>query len=180
MVTKSAMTVASKIVCPNKLWHSPASLRIGTTTPNAVVERINAIIHGSVVAPIHCKPQANTPANSKVAPKLRAARASGLHCDGCRDVWGSVPRRLRKSISMPERNIRKTKPNSFSRVSAPLSDGTQPNPLPPRTMPPTISPTTIGIASRPRTDERSSGITNASMTTISNGANERASSMKTS
>ena len=78
IVTKSAMTVASNIVCPNRVWLSPASLRTGSTTPNAVVERINPIIHGSVVAPIHFKPQANPPANNKVAPKLRTARESGL------------------------------------------------------------------------------------------------------
>jgi hypothetical protein len=63
-------------------------------------------------------------------------------------------------------------------LSAPLSGKTQPNPLWPTIMPPTISPTTIGIANRPRTDERSSGTTKASMTTMSSGAKERASSME--
>ena len=83
MVTKSAMTVASKIVCPNRVWFRPASLRIGTTTPNAVVERINPIIHGSVVAPINFKPQANTPAKSRVTAKLRTASGSGRQAGCC-------------------------------------------------------------------------------------------------
>jgi hypothetical protein len=36
----------------------------------------------------------------------------------------------------------------------------------------------MGMASRPRTDERSSGTKEASMTTVRSGANERASSME--
>src|SRR5688500_6533696 len=79
---------------------------------------------------------------------------------------------------MPERNMSSTKPNSFKSSRAPFSGTTQPNPLRPTIMPATISPTTIGTASRPRTDESSSGTRNASMTTISSGANECASFMK--
>ena len=187
MVAKSATRAAMRIVCPKRPRMSSCSLSTGMTTPSDVVDMMSAIIQGLLTRPT-CRRAKPTMADRErvrmkpmrlmeSGPKVRRSRA----CDGVRSVRvpparatpGSSMFRLAKSISMPARNMRKTKPNSARSVSSWSSWVTQPKPLLPTTIPARISPTTMGSRRRSKRVS-SSGTMKASEMTISRGVNDPA------
>lgn len=166
IVRKSAINAESNIVCPSPLPDIFFSFNTGTTIPKDVVERINVIIHGSFTnpAPVSQNP---TPATRTIVNKNdRLANKIGLFLLSC--PGREAANKMEKSISSPDRNIRKANPISARRSSVGSSTCTHPNTDGPINIPARISPTTTGTL---RKRDKKIGTRNASNTTNNNGIN---------
>ena len=161
-MVKSAMRAAIRMDWPNRPRVSSCSLRTGITTPSEVVDMISAIIQGLCTRPRRRSVKPTMVERASVSRKLKRLSGTGpsvrRRCLPAADrlvraprpgtLWARSMFRLAKSISIPARNIRNTKPNSAKSVSSASSLVTQPNPLRPTTIPARISPTTIGSRRR--------------------------------
>ena len=128
------------------------------------------MIQGSLTSPWLQKmsPAPIEAASTRTIRVLPVPRGLVKSCFILEESWSPPAVKLPRSISRPERNIRKAKPRGARMPSIGWSSGTIPRPLVPTIMPATNSPTTMGI-NKPLSLDSSIGTRNASAITTMSG-----------